>query len=143
MQATVQVGSENVKVDFLYNNDSLKGTISGKVTDSSSNPVASVIVQLTPTGSTATTASDGTFSFVDLEAGSYTLTASLEGYTITPESTVISLVPGQAFTIELKAETPADGINTIGGGCGPIGMILTSLIAMACLTLTLSPRKDD
>jgi uncharacterized protein YkwD len=145
MEATVQVGSENVKVDFLYNSNNPKGTITGKVTDASSNPVASVIVQLSPSGLTATTASDGSFAFADLEAGSYTLTASLDGYTITPTSTAIALVPGQVFNIELEAQSetaPPDGIDILGG-CGPIGMVLTSLIAMACMTLTALPRKKN
>jgi hypothetical protein len=76
---------------------SIYGTVSGEVK-------SGVTITLSGTGSgTTTTNSSGNYSFSGLVAGSYTLTPSLAGYTITPTSlspTISSAnVTGQNFVV--------------------------------------------
>jgi uncharacterized protein YkwD len=143
MTATVQVLDENVKLDFNYGDSEGTGTISGTVVDGDGSAVANVSITLS-NDQTTVSGSDGSFSFTGLASGAYTLTASLDGYTITPETTTISLIPDQTFTIELKATTkdddPSDIVKT---GCGTIGMVLMALMAMGFKGLSLTSRKND
>jgi hypothetical protein len=55
------------------------GAISGVVEDASNNPVLGATVQ-TDAGQSATTASDGSYTIVDVPAGTYAVTASAAGY---------------------------------------------------------------
>jgi hypothetical protein len=144
MQATVQVLDENVKLDFIYGNSTGTGTISGTVVRPSKVAVANVSITLSPSDQTTVSGSDGSFSFTGLASGSYTLTASLDGYTITPETTTISLIPGQTFTIELEATADDDDPgNIVTSGCGTIGMVLMSLMVIGFKGLSLTSRKND
>lgn len=57
------------------------GNIAGSVSDrTTGEPVATVSVNLSPGGLSRVTGSDGTFDFVNLEEGTYTITISKEGY---------------------------------------------------------------
>lgn len=57
------------------------GSISGKVTDSSTgNPLSAVQVTLVSGGKTIQTTDDGTFSFSELDEGIYKVLAQKEGY---------------------------------------------------------------
>lgn len=57
------------------------GSIAGSVSDrTTGEPVATVNVSIKPGGSSTVTGSDGTFTFRNLEEGSYTLTITKEGY---------------------------------------------------------------
>lgn len=57
------------------------GSIAGSVSDATTGePVATVNVTITPGGNSTVTGSDGSFSFLNLEAGEYTLQISKEGY---------------------------------------------------------------
>lgn len=62
-------------------------TISGIVTDGS-NPLSGVLVALG--NNSMTTGSDGAYSFVGVESGTYTLSASKSGYSFAPISLVVS-----------------------------------------------------
>jgi len=62
-------------------------TISGTVTATGGTPIPGVTITAAgSTTTTATTATDGSFSFAGAQNGSYTLTASLSGFTFTPSS---------------------------------------------------------
>ena len=143
MQATVQIASQKIKVDFPYSLTTRKGEISGKIIDSSpSSPLPTITLQLSPGNLTTTTANDGTFSFTNLPTGNYTLTASKEGYIFTPNPTPIALAPGQTLTIELKAYLDDNPIIP-DGGCGLIGMVLMGIMLSAFKGLSITPRKHD
>lgn len=61
--------------------ESTTGSIAGSVADrTTGEPVATVNVSINPGGSSTVTGSNGTFSFVNLEPGSYTLSIRKEGY---------------------------------------------------------------
>lgn len=58
------------------------GSIAGSVADKTTGePVATVNVSISPGGSQTVTGSDGSFSFVSLDPGEYTLSIRKEGYT--------------------------------------------------------------
>jgi hypothetical protein len=55
---------------------SLFGTINGIVTDfQTGEPIPNVSMTLSPSGRSASTGTDGTFEFIDLEAGQYKIQA--------------------------------------------------------------------
>jgi len=80
-----------------------RGSISGKVTvttsEGATNSLAAIPVKLTgpapdTSSQTAVTDSDGHYSFTDLQAGTYTLGATLEGFK--PWTATVTLSAGQA-----------------------------------------------
>jgi len=78
----------------------LNGTISGVVTDSSTgNPISGATV--TVNSMSATTNSSGVYTISDIQAGTYTVTASAEGY----ESSVktnITVVAGETTSVDFE-----------------------------------------
>jgi hypothetical protein len=77
-----------------------KYTISGQILDPKGNPIAGVSIAAGPAGN-AITGVDGSFSFTNLSAGSYTLVPSKLGYNFTPPSANITVPPNvtsQRFT---------------------------------------------
>jgi hypothetical protein len=67
-------------------------SISGWVTDAGGNPIEGV--SITATGDhTTVTDETGAYGFSDLEAGTYTLTASKDGYNFAPTSLEVTLPP--------------------------------------------------
>lgn len=71
------------------------GTIYGTVTDySSGEPIGNVNVRLNPRGETTLTGMDGTFEFVDLPSGSYSLSLSKNGYVDLDDDYVIKIENG-------------------------------------------------
>lgn len=86
------------------NNSGSSGSyaISGKVADSAGTGVSGVTVALSGTGTGSTTTdSAGSYSFLSLANGSYTVTPSKSGYTCTPTSKAVTVsganVTGQDF----------------------------------------------
>lgn len=71
------------------------GTIYGTVTDfASGDPISNVNVRLNPRGETTLTGMDGTFEFVDLPKGSYSLSLSKNGYVDLNDDYVIKIENG-------------------------------------------------
>lgn len=71
------------------------GTIYGTVTDfASGEPIGNANVRLNPRGETTLTGMDGTFEFVDLPAGSYSLSLSKNGYVDLDDDYVIKIENG-------------------------------------------------
>lgn len=71
------------------------GTIYGTVTDfASGEPISNVNVRLNPKGETTLTGMDGTFEFVDLLSGSYSLSLSKNGYVDLDDDYVIKIENG-------------------------------------------------
>lgn len=79
------------------------GNIAGSVSDQTTGePVATVSVTLSPGGKSTVTGSDGSFSFVDLAPGDYTVDISKEGYN--PNSHTVGVVAGQSIEAHLTIE---------------------------------------
>lgn len=73
------------------------GTIYGIVTDfSSGEPISNANVRLNPRGETTLTGMDGTFEFVDLPSGSYSLSLSKNGYVDLDDDYVIKIENGNS-----------------------------------------------
>lgn len=70
------------------------GNIYGVVVNSNtSEPIQGARVTLTPTGKSTVTGSDGSYEFVDLEAGAYKVTVQAEGYSSTLKN--VTVVAGE------------------------------------------------
>lgn len=83
--------------------ESTVGSIAGSVSDrTTGEPVATVNVSISPGGSSTVTGSDGTFTFRNLEAGSYTLTITKEGYK--QNSSTVSVRSGDPTPAHLLIE---------------------------------------
>lgn len=81
-------------------------SISGIVTDASGNPISGVTIS-DSAGHTAATDSSGNYTLSGLAAGTYTIMASMSGYTFSPASipvTVSSNITGINFTRVLTAQ---------------------------------------
>ncbi len=75
-------------------------SISGHVTDGSSNPIPNATISASPTLTTITDAS-GYYTFTNLIIGTYTITPSMTGYTFSPPSHTVTVPPNataQDFT---------------------------------------------
>ena len=83
--------------------ESKVGSIAGSVSDrTTGEPVATVNVSIAPGGSSTVTGSDGTFTFRNLEEGSYTLTITKEGYKQNHQT--VSVRPGDPTSAHLLIE---------------------------------------
>lgn len=70
------------------------GNIYGVVVNSNtSEPIQGARVTLTPTGKSTVTGNDGSYEFVDLEAGSYKVTIQADGYSSTVKN--VTVVAGE------------------------------------------------
>lgn len=70
------------------------GNIYGVVVNSNtSEPIQGARVTLTPTGKSTVTGNDGSYEFVDLEAGSYKVTVQADGYSSTVKN--VTVVAGE------------------------------------------------
>lgn len=78
------------------------GDIQGIVTESGNGtaPLSGVRVNILSNGTSATTGSDGQFSFRDLEAGSYKLQFMKEGYEANMKS--VSVIAGQKANCDMQ-----------------------------------------
>jgi iron complex outermembrane receptor protein len=116
--------------------------IHGSVVDSSSQAaLANVKVTLNPGGYEATSGADGTFSFTDLTAGEYTVTATLDGYTFEPNNFNVTLTPAQNYQTTLAATTSdVPGKNILG--CAPFAVVIMTLLSLGFGSLSISCRKN-
>lgn len=82
----------------------LTGNINGIVTDyQTGEPIPNVSMTLSPSGKSATTGTDGTFEFVELEAGQYKVQARHAQYK-TDTKTVVVLA-GETVRGDMQLET--------------------------------------
>lgn len=91
---------------FLFtacsNNDDYEiySTIHGRVTDyADGTPVANAIVTLSPTSLTQQTADDGTFTFENLDAQTYTITVQKSGYQ--PNRKTVTAISGESMEVNI------------------------------------------
>ncbi len=99
------------------------GAIVGSVADrTTGEPVATVNVSLVPGGQSTVTGSDGSFTYSDLEEGSYTISISKEGYR--QSSGQFSVKAGQSTQAHLLIEripatiTPDRDVLEFGSNAG-------------------------
>ena len=79
------------------------GSIAGSVSDQTTGePVPTVNVTITPGGKSTVTGTDGSFSFLNLEQGEYTLTLSKEGYKT--GNRTVTVRPGDPTSAHLLIE---------------------------------------
>ncbi len=86
-------------------------TVGGTVTNSAGSvALPNVMLSLQPGGHVTQSGADGSFSFEDIEAGNYTMTPSLNGFTFAPPSRDITVtnadVSGQNFVGTQQAGGP-------------------------------------
>lgn len=101
--------------------------IYGQVKDNNGASISGVTISLN-TGASTTTDSNGKYSFVNLESGSYTLTPSKNGYTFSPSSRTVSGGPDYHVTDQNFTGTNRASISgrvTDKGG-GPIAGVTIS-----------------
>lgn len=66
------------------------GSLYGTVTDAETgNPIDNATISLAPGGKTTISGSDGSFEYIDLEEGQYTITVQKEGYTTNRKTTSV------------------------------------------------------
>jgi len=114
------VGTEEVSEDLVLTEStaSSTGVVNGTVT-SGGSPVTGATVKLFDSSGNPfahdTTSTQGKFSFTQVAAGSYTVTATKTGY-LTPDATAITVVANRptTVTIALTADPDAE-LNTLYG----------------------------
>ena len=87
----------------------ISGDIVGTVYDSNNNPLQGVNMTLTPSGKSATTSQNGNYSFLDVDAGSYSVQASISGYQTDTKS--ITLKTGENATLDFHLETSSSRLE--------------------------------
>lgn len=93
----------------LFEEEEETGTIYGMITDAVDNqPIIGAQVQITPTGRTVTTGSDGSYTITDLPVGSYKMQVSAVGYV--GDSRNIEIVAGQQASGDMALQRTS--VNT-------------------------------
>jgi protocatechuate 3,4-dioxygenase beta subunit len=102
-------------------------SISGRIADSSNNPISGVTIS-DGAGHTTTTNESGRYTLSGLIAGTYTLTPSRSGYSFSPSSRQVTLPPNQTssnFTaILVQTYSSISGRVTDNGGNPMAGVTL-------------------
>lgn len=111
-QSVVLVSSDKVGVDFqCFQN---QYTISGQITDKTTNsPIRDVIVS-DGAGHSAQTDSNGNYTLNNLPAGNYTLSFSKDCYSFTPDSPVVKVGPDATQNITGEGSCSIAGKVTDG-----------------------------
>src|SRR6267378_3543652 len=116
---TASNGSAFTVMASCTTNCSLSGTVTGPW-------VANVTISLTGTASASTTtAANGTYSFVNLAAGSYTITPTLAGYNYTPTPPTIAINSNtvQNFVAASSSVTTSYSISGTVSGSSTSGIV--------------------
>jgi hypothetical protein len=97
------------------------GTIYGTVTDfSSGEPINNANVRLNPRGETTLTGSDGTFQFNDLQAGSYSLSLSKNGYVDLDDDYVIEIENGNSVKRDVHLQKELSSLKIVDNDGNPV-----------------------
>lgn len=100
------------------------GTIYGTVTDfSSGEPINNANVRLNPRGETTLTGMDGTFEFVDLHKGSYSLSLSKNGYVDLDDDYVIEIENGKTVQRAIQLQKLHYSIQIVDNDGHTISML--------------------
>ncbi len=97
------------------------GGIYGVVTDfATGEPVQNANVQLRPSGETTLTGSDGSYEFIDLETGDYSITVSKAEYTDLIDDYVISVTPNRKMRRDVQIKKIAATLEVIDNNGQPL-----------------------
>src|SRR6266403_2714455 len=88
-----------------------KGTIAGRVTDSSGGALIGAQVTVQPTGVSAFSDARGQFFIHDLEPGSYTVTITYVGFEAFTQT--LNVAAGQAANVEAKLEVESQNLKVL------------------------------
>ena len=83
-----------------------KYTVGGTVTNLAGTPLSGVSLQLKLNGvakAAATTASNGTYSFINVVAGTYTITATKSGYTFASPAATVTVTSGNVTGVNFSS----------------------------------------
>lgn len=110
-------------------NTTTKGTISGRVTEQNSgNAISGASISTQPATSTVTSDNNGNYTISNIEAGSYTLTATMNGYST--NSANVKVDAGQTTTVNIALTnipfTPVAGFNYGGTLFTPAAITFTN-----------------
>ena len=114
------------------------GNVYGTVQDAKTgNPLDNCSVMLNPSGLSTTTGSNGSFRFVNVEGGEYSIQASRSGYVT--NSTNITVIPGSDIRTDLLL---TDEASTKGWILGSVVDADTQIPLSGCLVI-LSPGNQS
>ena len=129
-------------------------TVSGKVIDEANRPVANASVQLAPTdtanagasaviSTSATTGNDGTYSFSNVPAGNYTITASKEGYSASTGASVNVTVNNADVTTGTDLTLSLIKYNVYVNGTQVTGINKDNVLNDSDQTVKYTPASED
>lgn len=97
--------------------DKNQGSIYGVVTDfATGDPIGNANVRLNPRGETTLTGSDGTFQFLDLSDGQYSLSLSKNGYVDLEDDYVIEIEHGNSVRRDVQLNPGVESFKiTVNG----------------------------
>jgi hypothetical protein len=125
---TVTVPPDATGQSFTATCAATTSTISGSVTEANGSPVEGVTISASD-GSSATTASDGSYTFSGLADGSYTLSAAKSGCNFALASLNVSVPPdatGQSFIATCAATSTISGNVSDANGNGIADVTVTT-----------------
>ena len=97
------------------------GTIYGTVTDfASGEPVSNANVKLRPNGETTLTGNDGTYEFIDLEAGKYSLLLSKAQYADLDDDYIIELEAGKQVKRDVQLRKKVASLKIVDMSGNPL-----------------------
>ena len=128
-----------------------KYTISGKIIDETNQPIAKASVQLAPTDtadasaviSTSTTTESGTYSFSNVPAGNYTITASKEGYSASTGAPVNVTVSNANVTTGTDLTLSLIKYNVYVNGTQVTGINKDNVLSDTNQTVKYTPASED
>jgi hypothetical protein len=98
--------SQTTVVDLVLEADVSQGRLEGSVRDQDGQPLAGAIVRVLPGGPLTATDGGGHYSFEDLSPGTYSVSASLDGYAEREETAVVDGGETTRLDIVLTALPP-------------------------------------
>lgn len=88
-----------------------KGSVAGRVTDSTGGILQGAEVEMQPSGATVATNSQGAYYITNLAPGQYTITVTYVGFSLFTK--VVNVTAGQATTVDVKMEVASSNDQVI------------------------------
>ncbi|MFO7618043.1 MAG: Ig-like domain-containing protein [Thermoplasmata archaeon] len=114
------------------------GTIVGRIVDENGDPIQNATVSLGDTGLTATTNSNGEYTFTDVPPGTYTLGFNASGYE--PTTTSVTVTAGEPTTVPDTVLVPSDDGSS---NWWWILLVVAAVAVAALVGLSLMTKKPN